>query len=428
MTTAAARKPFEFTEKQNDLIGWCFGETDLTKPAILFWPGGIRSGKTVGAVGTLTLHGLYRLHNGQRVEPYIVAAKSKLSSEMNHLPPFRMVAEHLNLPVKYARGDGILHVGPVPFRLVGGAQSDSAGRIRGMTASGAYIDEVIDLDEGFVNEAIGRCSAPGARIILTTNKGGPGHWAKRWFYDSGDYRVMESTLDDNPHITDATREFYGQALGGHYAARMLRNEWAGAGGLVYTRWSQLGTDDIGDRYGGPRRLVDICVDWGTASVTAALVVEQAVDDDHTWAVTGEYYWDARLTGERSVGEHADAIVRLAGGRMTGDCVIDPSATALRLELRRRGLTVRRGNNEVLEGISGMNTLFTMGRLKISADCRETIRELQGYEWDAGAAEAGDDRPVKRNDHAVDALRYWCQRRYRGGIERVLRSTRIPEGL
>ena len=319
-------------------------------------------------------------------------------------------------------------VGPVDFRLVGGAQANSAEAIRGMTAAGAYLDEAVDLDEGFVMEAFGRCSAPGAIVIITTNKAGPGHWVKRRFYDSGDYAVMESTLEDNPNVGEGTRDFYNRTLTGHYAARMLANEWAGAGGLIYTRWSQADAATVAAQYGGPGRMVDVCVDWGTASVTAAALVMQSNADEHQWAIGREYYWDARLTGERTVGEHADAIVRMCEGRVTGDCVIDPSASALRLELRRRGMSVRRGNNDVAEGIAGLNGLFAAGRLVVSQECRETIRELLGYEWDERAAEAGEDKPVKRNDHAADAVRYWAQRRYRGGLDRILRWEALPAGL
>ncbi len=36
----------------------------------------------------------------------------------------------------------------------------------------------------------------------------------------------------------------------------------------------------------------------------------------------------------------------------------------------------------------------------------TLREhLQSYAWDSKAADRGEDKPVKKNDHILDALRY-----------------------
>jgi hypothetical protein len=31
--------------------------------------------------------------------------------------------------------------------------------------------------------------------------------------------------------------------------------------------------------------------------------------------------------------------------------------------------------------------------------------MQSYAWDSKAADRGEDKPVKKNDHCVDALRY-----------------------
>jgi phage terminase large subunit len=50
-------------------------------------------------------------------------------------------------------------------------------------------------------------------------------------------------------------------------------------------------------------------------------------------------------------------------------------------------------------------MFALGKLLINKKCRYLINELLGYVWDEKAAEHGDERPVKTNDHNCDALRY-----------------------
>ena len=50
------------------------------------------------------------------------------------------------------------------------------GRIRGMTAFGAYINEASLANQEVFDEIKARCSGPGARIIADTNPDHPEHW------------------------------------------------------------------------------------------------------------------------------------------------------------------------------------------------------------------------------------------------------------
>ena len=34
-------------------------------------------------------------------------------------------------------------------------------------------------------------------------------------------------------------------------------------------------------------------------------------------------------------------------------------------------------------------------------------QIQSYAWDSKAADRGEDKPVKKSDHAIDGLRYAC---------------------
>ena len=52
--------------------------------------------------------------------------------------------------------------------------------------------------------------------------------------------------------------------------------------------------------------------------------------------------------------------------------------------------------------------FARGRLNISPRCVHLLREINSYVWDEGPAARNEDKPIKRNDHGPDALRYWVQ--------------------
>lgn len=39
---------------------------------------------------------------------------------------------------------------------------------------------------------------------------------------------------------------------------------------------------------------------------------------------------------------------------------------------------------------------------------KTIQEMQTYSWDAKAAQRGEEKPLKLNDHGPDAFRYFAK--------------------
>jgi phage terminase large subunit len=63
------------------------------------------------------------------------------------------------------------------------------------------------------------------------------------------------------------------------------------------------------------------------------------------------------------------------------------------------------NNDVYNGIETMTNEMAKGNLYVLSECKNTIREIQNYVWDSKKSKQGDDEPVKKGDHAVDALRY-----------------------
>jgi hypothetical protein len=97
----------------------------------------------------------------------------------------------------------------------------------------------------------------------------------------------------------------------------------------------------------------------------------------------------------SVGGNADSVL------------IDPSAPDVISAMQQAGLPAIAANNDVLPGINAVTTrLITSGderpRLTVDPSCENLIREFETYQWKAGKSK---DEPVKKHDHAMDALRY-----------------------
>lgn len=62
-------------------------------------------------------------------------------------------------------------------------------------------------------------------------------------------------------------------------------------------------------------------------------------------------------------------------------------------------------NTVLDGIQTVSNRFQNNELYICDDNTNSLQELVSYVWDEKAAERGEDKPIKQNDHTCDARRY-----------------------
>ena len=76
------------------------------------------------------------------------------------------------------------------------------GRIRGMTAFGAYINEASLANQEVFDEIKARCSGPGARIIADTNPDHPEHWLLKDYIKSPAEGILSFhfSLQDNTFL------------------------------------------------------------------------------------------------------------------------------------------------------------------------------------------------------------------------------------
>lgn len=88
-----------------------------------------------------------------------------------------------------------------------------------------------------------------------------------------------------------------------------------------------------------------------------------------------------------------------------------SGTSIQTEYAEEGINIALGNNDVRAGITRVQGRFAKRLLYISNRCVNTLRERSNYRWDRYASSKIENRrnpkdvPLKRNDHAMDALRY-----------------------
>ena len=63
------------------------------------------------------------------------------------------------------------------------------------------------------------------------------------------------------------------------------------------------------------------------------------------------------------------------------------------------------DNAVADGIRETATCMKLGYIRFSPELKAWKKEIQGYVWDDSQP---DDKPVKIDDHEMDAMRYFVK--------------------
>ncbi|MCT3565302.1 PBSX family phage terminase large subunit [Levilactobacillus brevis] len=111
------------------------------------------------------------------------------------------------------------------------------GAVRGMTATGAYINEASMANEEVFAEIRQRCSRPGARVVCDTNPDVPTHWLKTKYIDNKSPEIVTNhfTIDDNTRLDpDYVRGLKATTPSGMYYDRAIKGLWTAGEGLVYS--------------------------------------------------------------------------------------------------------------------------------------------------------------------------------------------------
>ena len=371
------------------------------------WAGRGGAGKTMGAIT-----GLLRQSIMNPGELYLIAGRTRGAVVNNVWPDFKKVLSGLDYSYDYNATLGIVTLfNGARFEFVGAHTKEAIEKIQGRNAAGAMLDEFALLTQSYVEMAITRVRrGRHPCIIATFNKTMPAHWVKQKYWDLADERGY-ARIETYTHVPVIDMTGAERSLTGAARARLIDNEWAGNSGLCFPNYhirnpelEPLNREDI--------QSLEIAVDFGMSNPTAALYIANGD------TVIGEYYSDPEKEMLR-VSQHADAILAIADDLAECDVwqvFIDPSAVALREELRGK-VSVVNADNSVKTGIQTTQRWLESGRLRLALGAApELEREMATYAWDEGAQARGEDKPVKSNDHACDALRYYCaSREARGGM-------------
>lgn len=387
------------SRKQKQILAFPFTSYDA-----LIADGAIRSGKT--AFMTIAfIDDAMRRFDGQR---FGICGKTVDSTVKNVIIPYLSLSfAKQKYIMQWKRTEKILVISNGVrkniFEIFGGKDESSFALIQGRTLAGVLFDEAALLPRSFVEQALARCSVSGSRFWFNCNPESPMHW----FYTEWICKAREKNalhihfeLEDNPALDRKIIERYKSLYTGVFYKRYIQGLWVAADGLVYDVDMSLVVTDktptVGRYY--------VSVDYGTLNPCSMGL----------WCVNGktatrirEYYYSGRETARQKTDEEYYAELTQLCGDLAIECVVvDPSAASFIATIRKRGkFSVRRADNDVINGIRTTSLMLKNGTISIHSSCTHCLRELGTYRWDEKSA---TDKVIKDNDHCMDDMRYFCQ--------------------
>lgn len=310
-----------------------------------------------------------------------------------------------------------------PFYVFGYADADDFKRLRGRTGGGAIMTEATLCHPVFLSELEARLSVDGASLFMDTNPDSPFHFIYTDYVNNkekiaaGNVRVFYFTFDSNLSLKDSYKEHLKLTYkpGTLLYKRMIMGQWVAAEGVVYDSFdAEVNTCEPADI----PKLTEyvVCCDYGTSNPCAFLLLGRvAVEGKWKYYLAKEYYHKGKEQGQKTNPEYTQDLIKFIEkqklGKRIKKFIIDPSAASFKADLKKSqefralGIPIQDAVNDVLEGIALVASMFYEESLTISTECKHTLAETPLYIWDKNAQKRGEDKPLKQNDHCLDALRY-----------------------
>lgn len=326
----------------------------------------------------------------------VMIGNTRSTLERNILEPMRSL--YTPDVVGSIRADNTAIIFGKKVYCLGADKSNSVSRIQGATFEWAYGDEVTTWAEPVFQMLKSRLRCPHSHFDGTCNPDSPNHWFKAFLDSEGiDIYRQDYTIWDGALPPEVVAQLEADYAGTVYYDRYIRGLWTQAEGLIYPRWQEA----LEPRWEGEADEWAVSCDYGTQNAFAALLWARS---GGTWHVVKEYRYSGRDTGHQKTDADytADMAAFLGGLPRDTPFIIDPSATSFHAAMRRAGLKVRKARNAVEDGIRETAACMQSGAVRVADGLPELAKEFAGYVWDA---KAEGDRPVKENDHLMDALRY-----------------------
>lgn len=242
------------------------------------------------------------------------------------------------------------------------------------------------------------------RMTLSFNPIVRTHWIHKDFFEPNGWRdnqteyaaddltILKTTYKDNKFLTDGDIYDLVSEQDEYYYNVYTLGNWGVLGDVIFKNLEVANLDLIKEQFTNTR----YGLDFGYSSDPAALVCAHYDKRNKTIYIFNEYY----ATEQTNDLLAADIKPLLADGYVTCDSA-EPKSIK---ELQNHGVDARgarKGKDSVLHGIQWLQ----QHKIIIDERCMNTQNEFNMYQWAKDKDGNSLPRPIDKNNHIIDALRY-----------------------
>lgn len=404
-----------FSDKQIKLLTWWIpGVSPYSECDGIIAEGSIRAGKTVAMIDSFIMWSL----NNFEDQSFIIGGKTIGALKRNVLNPMFQILNAKGILYKYIRSDDPrIEIGSNTYYIFGGDNEKSQDKVQGLTAAGAYLDEVALMPKSFVDQVMGRCSVDGSKYFFNCNPGHPKHWLKTEIIDNAkekNFLVLHFTMDDNLSLSDKVKERLKRMFSGVFYLRYILGQWVIAEGLVYEDFKEskhvISKEKVNEMINNGEFYAFIGgTDWGYTAPMAGGVYGLSRGKVKVVKIA-EFYKTKQqteelaswfLSWEKKLGKKIRVIY-------CDSAEPDRILTLKKMKLRAKGA--------IKEISAGLNTVMAMHKndeYLISEACVNTINEKLTYRYpEKDDPKAKKDLPLDEDNHAMDEERYAIHSHFR----------------
>lgn len=367
--------------------------------------GSVRSGKTYVS---LIMWALFVASKPKNAE-FLMVGKTLTTLKRNCLGLLQDLEPSFKYSISAKRGELYGRT----IWLEGADNEKSENKIRGMTLSGAYIDELTLIPESFYLMALSRLSEPGAKLFATTNPDSPSNYVYQEIIQNEkiDKNVMKFTIDENTFLDPEYVKQLKNEYTGVFYDRFILGKFVRAEGVIYKDFADDPSPFLFDSFPENEKiqLVSIGLDYGASQSHTAMKatgfsagfrnvyilaendIEGIHDPETLYREFHKFYNEICKAYGRCQYVFADygALGQVLTAGLYNYC-------------RAHGLSLQVNDcvkGTILERIELVTSLMAQGRLKVHRSCKRMIQAFRDAVWD----ENHEDERLDDGTSDIDSL-------------------------
>ena len=399
----------EFSTKQAELVKR-LKNNELKRINLL--EGAVRSGKTWISLIVFALWVAMQPKDAT----FLMVARTLTTLKRNCLELLQNLVGEKNFTYSLSQKQGTLFNRVIYLEGVSDARAE--GKIRGMTLTGAYCDEVTLFTEDFFTMLLSRLSMPGAKLFCTTNPDTPQHWLNVKYIKRAnelDMLICKFNIDDNKTLDKAYVDALKKEYTGVFYKRFILGQWVVADGACYPQFADTPEKYTVDAVPEGQNFISIGVDWGGNKSLTTFVATMIHGNFERIGFIKDYHITGRkgtIDGDRVNTEFIRFVKELQAEYKAPikyafcDSAEQYLNNGLAKAVRSAGLNVSIGDShkaEIVQRIICLNTLFNTNRAYILERCKLTADGLRGAMWDEEAAKKGQDKRLDNFSSDIDIV-------------------------